>query len=54
MNSISESFPGCVGYFRKNQAECKICKYQAICLKVLPRDEVEKLLKEILELAAQK
>ena len=47
-----DSLPGCIGYFNKNQAECKICQHRIICQKVVPRAEVEKLLKQILELAA--
>jgi hypothetical protein len=52
VNSSLDSLPGCIGQYSKNQAVCKICKYRTICQKVVPRAEVEKLLKQILELAA--
>jgi len=46
-----DSFPGCVGYFDKNQAKCRACQYNEICKKVVPRNEVEKLLQQLLEIA---
>jgi uncharacterized protein (UPF0179 family) len=51
MNNNPDSFPGYIGYFNSKQGKCMNCKFKPVCLKVVPKDEVEKLLKEILEAA---
>jgi hypothetical protein len=45
----SNSLPGCIGYYKKNQVKCTNCEYREICIKVLPREECIKLLQHILE-----
>ena len=48
-----ESYPGCLGYFSKNQGRCRKCEFLEICKKVVPRNEVEKLLQQLLEIATK-
>jgi len=52
--SSPDSLIGCIGYFNKKRTRCQKCEFLEICKKVVPRNEVEKLLQEILELVAQK
>ena len=48
-----ESYPGCLGYFNKKRTRCQKCEFLEICKKVVPRNEVEKLLQQLLEVATK-
>jgi hypothetical protein len=51
--SSPDSLVGCLGYFSRRNTKCKKCEFQSLCLKVVPRSEVEKFLREILEVATK-
>jgi len=51
MVELKRSPPECLGHYSRRNSVCQRCRYRRLCTKVIARDEVERLLRQILELA---
>jgi uncharacterized membrane protein (UPF0127 family) len=51
MVELKRSPPECLGHYSRRNSVCRSCRYRRPCTKVIARDEVERLLRQILELA---
>ena len=51
MVELKRSPPECLGRYSRRNSVCQRCRYRRPCTKVIARDEVERLLRQILELA---